>query len=111
MIPDPSLVKDVGVVGWLLMVIVLSGVGTVGWFLKRMAESMDRMARAQEAAPSILGEIRALLGARFDHVDSELRKAVTLAEEHVAIGRLWKQTEAPHRRVRGEDEDKNKRAT
>jgi hypothetical protein len=96
-IPDPA---DVGLVGWLLCVLVVGGVGAITFFMRRMVSAMDRMATAQEATPASLSELRTLLAERLDKLDEKLDRSVSLADQHLAIARLWEKTEAVGRSVR-----------
>ena len=98
-----DLAKDVGVVAWLLMVVTVSGVGTIGFFLRRITQAMDRMAAAHESLPAIVAELRTLLIERLDRIEPKIDQAVGMASEHTRIARLWERTEAPGRQVRRED--------
>ena len=100
-IPDPDLAKDIGVVAWLLMAVTVSGASTIGFFLWRITQAMDRMATAQESVPTAVTEMKTLLVERFTTMQTQLDRAVELAEEHVRIGRLWEKTESVGRQVRG----------
>lgn len=99
-IPGPDLVRDIGVASWLLIVVTLSGVTTIGFFLRRITQAMDRMATAQEATPALVGELRTLFVERMNRLEQTVTRAAVLAEEHVRIARMWERTEAPGRHVR-----------
>lgn len=101
-LPDPELIKDVGVTAWLLVVIVTSGVATVAFFLRRITQAMDRMAVAHEAMPAHLAKLETLMIERLDRVEQKLDKSVELGAEQVRIGRMWERTEAPGRSIRPE---------
>lgn len=100
--PDPALARELGVVPWLLMVVVLFGVGMVGFFLRRMTAAMDRMAAAQEATPALVGKLETLFIERMERMEGKVDRAVELADEHVRIAHMWEQTEAPGRQIRQE---------
>lgn len=103
-IPDAALARELGVEAWALMVFVISGVGTVAFFLRRMVQMMDRMAVAQEAAPGVFAELKTLLVERLERIEEKLDLAVQHSAEHVRIAKLWEKTEAPGRSVRREGE-------
>lgn len=102
-IPDPDLVNDVGVIAWLLMAMVSSGIITIGFFLNRITKAMDRMAVAQESTPAIITELKTIIVERLDKIQDDLSENVELAQEHVRIGQLWEKTELAGRVVRRED--------
>lgn len=95
-IPNPELISEIGVVGYLLVVLIVTGMGVNIWFLRRMVQAMDRMAEAEEECVPVMSAITV----KLDALDSKVDHAIALAEEHVAIARLWKATEAPGRRTR-----------
>jgi hypothetical protein len=99
-LPDPELAKEVGVVAWALMFGMVSGVGAVAFFLRRITQAMDRMAVAQEATPLIVSKLEVVFVERTTRLEQKLDKAVDLATEHVRIARLWESTEAAGRSVR-----------
>ena len=99
-LPDTDLIKDVGVVGYLLILMAFASISGLGWFMHRMASSMDRMAKAQEAGPPVLSELKELLSLRLDSIDNKLDSSIELSRENVEIAKLWKTTEAPERVVR-----------
>lgn len=103
-IPDPDLAREIGVVSWALMVVILFGVASMAFFLRRITQAMDRMADAQEATPGIVAELKTTVVERMDRMEQKLDQAVTLAGEHVRIARMWERTEAPGRRVREDGE-------
>lgn len=99
-LPDPSLAKELGVAAWGLMFVLVSGVGTIGFFLRRITQAMDRMAAAQEATPALVARLEAILEERADRLEQKLDRAVWLGEEHVRVAHLWESTEAVNRQVR-----------
>lgn len=92
-LPDPSLAKELGVVGYLLMVVVISGAATIAWFLRRMAHAMDKMATNQEPASALLAQI----SERMQHLGDKIDKSIDLAEENAKAARLWMASEWPGR--------------
>lgn len=102
--PSPDLVKDVGVVAWLLMAVVISGIVTIGFFLRRITQAMDRMAAAQEATPALVSRLETLFTERMTQQGLKLDNVLVLAEEHVRIARMWERTEAPGRQVKPHEE-------
>lgn len=89
-IPDPSLIKDVGVVEYLFIVVVLSGVATIAWFLRDMSASMKKLASNQEPTLVLLTKVVE----KLDHLDGKVDEAIELAREHVQYGRQWANSEA-----------------
>jgi hypothetical protein len=101
-LPDPSMANELGVIPYLLVLVTFSGVVTIGFFLRRITQAMDRMAAAQERTPVIVAELKATLEEKMERHEEKLDEAVLLAREHVRIARMWERTEAPGRAVRPE---------
>ena len=93
---DPSLAVELGWVQYLLMVVVLAGIGGMGFFLRRVVAAMDRMAMAIEAA----SEFRSGVTLRLERIEQKVDEGVGYGREHVRIARMWEKTEAPGRTVR-----------
>lgn len=100
-VPSPDLIQEVGVVAYLLVAVILGGGGVMTWFLRRLVSSVDRMVAAHERVPDEIITLRGEVVGRLERVEIKLDRAVTLAEEHVGIARMWRETEGPGRTVRG----------
>jgi formate-dependent phosphoribosylglycinamide formyltransferase (GAR transformylase) len=93
-VPSPELAKEIGVVGYLLIVLVLGGLGLFGYFLRRMASGLDVIAAAQVAGVPLLSEMKTLLETGVRDLNMKLDRIEGLSQEHVRIARKWEDSEA-----------------
>lgn len=101
-LPGPELVKDVGLVGYLLVLCLMSLLGGLAIATKRILGAIDRIAEAVEKSSPTLQSMKELQQARFDALDTRLIEIGRDAAESVEIARMWLATEAKERVVRME---------
>lgn len=76
--PDPGLIKELGLTGYLLLLMVVSGIAALGWFLRRMADAADSMASRLDAAVQQLPALRVMLSERLERLEQKLDWFVAL---------------------------------
>lgn len=97
-IPDPSLAVELGWIQYLLVVVVLAGIGGMGFFLRRVVFAMDRMALAIESA----SEFRSKIMLCMERLEQKVDEVLVHARENARIAHMWERTDAPGRTVRTE---------
>lgn len=95
-VPDAPTLDSVAAAGidatilWLLVVMVLGGMGATSLFMWRQVKSTDRIADALAGWPNALG-------AKLDEIHEDVKAGLEMAREHVRIARMWERSEWPGR--------------
>ena len=92
-VPDAPTLDSVAAAGldatilWLLVVMVLGGMGATSLFMWRQVKSTDRIADALAGWPNALS-------AKLTEIHEDVKEGLKAAQEHVRIARKWEDTEA-----------------